>query len=854
MRDPFARSLTTGLLCVVDQRLSYKKEFLHHSYVVADLPFQPFIRYGDAGLVLESFIAVDDNTEGFRCEHDAEDEAAKRRYAKPEMYPKAKSLMLFEWKDQALQARYHMTKIQLAEARRQFQSNKQNMEQQKFRCSQILVQGGMERQNRANVLANTREQELFDNEDTNRRVRLYFQDLMRYLLLLIFFQMALSMGPNGDPTKFDVLASFKKSYTGPTAMVKDHQTFWDYMQGQFVDITVPDRFYNGTMLAPDKQGFTLNNNFVVGDVNMRQVRSRVDLCPLPIQNLLNINHCYLPFTEDIQSQEGFGPTHQYKYMSSLEGTSVAYGNLGTPYPLNGYALMLPKDATGAREVLKTLKKNRWLDHQTRAIIVQFTVYNPTEDMVINTQLLFELPSFGGLYPKTVIRALQPIRYTGDNFIVLLVEIIVIVQVFFCLHREYTLWTDWFDHDVWRYYEFMRDEDPHRFMDWVNYVMLIVIFGLRMVEWVSSEMLYYDPVKGSMIGFFELLSLNDWDVFLQALNCSQMWFKAFKYICIFHTPSLFNEVYGNVAGDLSQFTLMFTTMACVFGQAGMIFFGARSPGFVTFNDSLYTLFNMLTGKMSAFELEAVSPGWGTVFYVFYMFSQIYCFLNYVFGIFNFALLNAFYKENEENYFGWHVREYMGIQATLIASRLSWMKFWERGTKKTAKQLEKEQFDAERKMGVEDLYVHDEDIESVKFALRHLETLVGHEQVLSNIQMEDKFGTGFFDKQQLRALLDVAHNNIQINDSFAHIAELDLKMWQKEVDPVVFSHLDDIQRISRSTRFKETFFKKLQAHLGKTQNDQPRRMGIGDVLPDMKMKMKRPLVEGQRTPEKEDDIED
>ena len=382
-------------------------------------------------------------------------------------------------------------------------------------------------------------------------------------------------------------------------------------------------------------------------------------------------------------------------------------------------------------------------------------------------------------------------------------------------------------------------------------MLLVIFGLRMVEWVSSELLFYDPVKGSMIGFFEVLHLNDWDVFLQSINCSQMWFKAFKYICILHTPSLFNEVYGNVAGDLSQFTLMFTTMACVFGQAGMIFFGARSPGFVTFNDSLYTLFNMLTGKMSAFELEAVSPGWGTAFYIFYMFSQIYCFLNYVFGIFNFALLNAFYKEKEENYFGWHVREYVAIQATLIMSRLSWMKFWERGAKKTAAQLKKEQMDMEQKLTIDDLYVHDEEIESVKFALRHLRTLVGHEQVLTDIQMQDKFGTGFFDKQQIRTLLDVAHSNIKVNDSFAHITELDLRLWAQDMDPVVFNHLDEMQRISRSTRFPEAFFKRLEAHMTKNSQTQPRRKGIGDVLPDLKEE-RAPKADGKRVEEVEDDV--
>ena len=42
--------------------------------------------------------------------------------------------------------------------------------------------------------------------------------------------------------------------------------------------------------------------------------------------------------------------------------------------------------------------------------MQWTIYNPDVDLFINSQLLFELPSFGGLYTKAKFLALQPIRY------------------------------------------------------------------------------------------------------------------------------------------------------------------------------------------------------------------------------------------------------------------------------------------------------------------------------------------------------------------------------------------------------------------------------------------------------------
>ena len=48
------------------------------------------------------------------------------------------------------------------------------------------------------------------------------------------------------------------------------------MQGQFVNTTVADEFYNGTQLPPNKLGFTMGANYIVGPVQMRQVRSKVN--------------------------------------------------------------------------------------------------------------------------------------------------------------------------------------------------------------------------------------------------------------------------------------------------------------------------------------------------------------------------------------------------------------------------------------------------------------------------------------------------------------------------------------------------------------------------------------------------
>ena len=83
-----------------------------------------------------------------------------------------------------------------------------------------------------------------------------------------------------------------------------------YVEGRFLNTTIPDRFYNGTLLPDDKKGYTLYNNYIVGTLKLRQIRSQVDVCLVPVQFLRTIAHCYAPHSEALQDTKPFGPSSQ----------------------------------------------------------------------------------------------------------------------------------------------------------------------------------------------------------------------------------------------------------------------------------------------------------------------------------------------------------------------------------------------------------------------------------------------------------------------------------------------------------------------------------------------------------------
>lgn len=55
--------------------------------------------------------------------------------------------------------------------------------------------------------------------------------------------------------------------------------------------------------------------------------------------------------------------------------SLTYNGLVGEYSGGGFYQDLPTDLEGSKNVLKELKENLWINRGTRAILIDFTVYN-----------------------------------------------------------------------------------------------------------------------------------------------------------------------------------------------------------------------------------------------------------------------------------------------------------------------------------------------------------------------------------------------------------------------------------------------------------------------------------------------
>ena len=101
----------------------------------------------------------------------------------------------------------------------------------------------------------------------------------------------------------------------------------------------------------------------------------------------------------------------------------------------GYVAELGYNSLSAINVIKVLEENRWIDNQTAAVFVEFTVFEPSSSLFSAIKLLFERSPIGGSHALVNIKTLSlyaspdPKSRSLFQICQLLLMIILIVFIF-----------------------------------------------------------------------------------------------------------------------------------------------------------------------------------------------------------------------------------------------------------------------------------------------------------------------------------------------------------------------------------------------------------------------------------------
>ena len=192
-----------------------------------------------------------------------------------------------------------------------------------------------------------------------------------------------------------------------------------------------ETWYNGDILPDNSTGYIFFENKLLGVPRMRQVKVKNDSCVIHRDFREDILGCYTNFDKSVEDTNPMAAYESdcvvdgskyiddcpWKYRSDEELGGISYKStdLKFNYPSGGYSKDLASKRAKTEEMLGDLNKDLWIDRGTRAVFIDFTVYNPNINLFCVIKLVAEMPATGGVITSSSFSTVNLLRFKGKLF-------------------------------------------------------------------------------------------------------------------------------------------------------------------------------------------------------------------------------------------------------------------------------------------------------------------------------------------------------------------------------------------------------------------------------------------------------
>uniref|UniRef100_A0A9L0JD16 Polycystin 1 like 2/pseudo n=1 Tax=Equus asinus TaxID=9793 RepID=A0A9L0JD16_EQUAS len=148
----------------------------------------------------------------------------------------------------------------------------------------------------------------------------------------------------------------------------------------------------------------------------------------------------------LNNSNRFSQAWQYQSQSQRRGYPI-WGKL-TVYPGGGYVVPLGTDRQSTSRILQYLFDNTWLDRLTRAVFVEFTVYNANVNLFCIVTLTLETSALGTFFAHADLQSLRLCPFTdGWHPFVVAAEVVYLLFLLYYMIVQGKLMRE----QKWRYF-------------------------------------------------------------------------------------------------------------------------------------------------------------------------------------------------------------------------------------------------------------------------------------------------------------------------------------------------------------------------------------------------------------------
>ncbi|KAM3865230.1 polycystin-2 [Diretmus argenteus] len=416
----------------------------------------------------------------------------------------------------------------------------------------------------------------------------------------------------GDPSTFRSLSTM--------------EDFWKFTEGPFLNGMYWEVWYNNKSL-PENQSLIYYENLLLGVPRLRQVKVRNESCSIHEDLRDEVQDCFNMYTPSNEDTASFGSKNGtawvYTAESKLNGSS--YWGQVSKYGGGGYYQDLSRTKEESAIQLRLLKDHLWLDRGTRAVFLDFSVYNGNINLFCIARLLVEFPATGGVVTSWQFQTVRLIRYVSswDYFV-------GVCEVAFCLFILYYVVEEVLEIRIHRLHYF---KSLWNSLD----VLIVVLSVVAIIMNITRTAMVGNLLKGLLenhsahANFEPLANLQVQFNNVAAVIVFFSWVKLFKFINFNKTMSQLSSTMSRCAKDLVGFAIMFFIIFLAYAQLAYLVFGTQVNNFSTFQASMQ--FRIILGDFEFSEIEEANPILGPIYFTTFVFFIFFILMNMFLAIIN-----------------------------------------------------------------------------------------------------------------------------------------------------------------------------------------------------------------------------
>ena len=309
----------------------------------------------------------------------------------------------------------------------------------------------------------------------------------------------------------------------------------------------------------------------------------------------------------------------WKFTSAVDIWGLPVAGYYTMYGGGGYIAKLDVNRDISISILNELYENSWVDRQTRAVILEFTLYCLNTNIFMYNMFMVEFPETGGAFPYHILLPLRVYQHSGATGIYTLACEFLFVIFLLILSVQMII------NMVQQKRSFLKK--PWQVLDMVIVLIGYVAIGMYGVRFAmtTSTVAKFREDKNEFVNFYHIAV---WDQILVLLIGVLDFIVTIRLLNILGYNKRIGavaRVFSNAANDLLWFGIFFLNIFTCYAVFGYLLFGSKLESYMNVYATMGTLFISMIGKSRFTEIDDTDPVMSKIYFMIFILFVVYCIL-------------------------------------------------------------------------------------------------------------------------------------------------------------------------------------------------------------------------------------